>query len=134
MELPASQHWKDARAKFEQAWRAKHPSTPPPALYPEHPEDPLWVEADQMMDAELVRVPFSAATATEVQTAIQSPTWTALAGYIGCPNGHTFSMSAAYCPQCGAGPVPGDVAWRAQQAAIILGARAGLAMIRSNPA
>lgn len=132
MELPGSQHWKDARARFEQSWRAKYPATPPPELYPERPQDPIWVAADQMMDAELAREPMNPTTVTEVQTAIQSPSWTALPGYIGCPNGHTFSMSATYCPQCGAGPVSGDVAWQAQQAAMLLGARAGMAALRAG--
>jgi hypothetical protein len=131
MQLPGSQHWKDARARFERAWATAHPSTAPPSLYPEHPEDPLWVEADAMMDAELQRVPMSTAVATEVTSAIQSSTWTFLPGHIGCPRGHTFSMSHAYCPSCGAGPVPQNVAWEAEQAAIRLGARTGFFMARA---
>ena len=115
---------------FEQAWRAKHPSTQPPALYPEHPEDPLWREADQMMDVALAQAYQSLASNSAYRAAVTAATWTAAPGYIGCPKNHTFAMSAAYCPQCGAGPVPQHVRLQAEEAARRLGERAGLGLLR----
>ena len=124
--------WSAARERFEQAWRTRHPSTQPPALYPPHPEDPLWVEADQMMDDALGGVQQALASDPAYRSTLQEATWTALPGGIICPRGHHVPTTAAYCPTCGTGPVPAQTTWDADQAAILLGARAGLAALRAG--
>jgi formate dehydrogenase maturation protein FdhE len=130
MDIAGSPEVREARRMFEQAWRAKHPSTQPPALYPEHPEDPLWREADQMMDIALVQAYQNLASNTGYKAAVTAATWTAAPGYIGCPNNHGFAMSADYCPKCGAGPVPPGVRQQAEEGARRMGERAGLGLLR----
>jgi formate dehydrogenase maturation protein FdhE len=130
MDIAGAPELREARRLFEQAWRAKHPSTQPPALYPEHPEDPLWREADQMMDTAYAQARLSLASNSAFKAAVTAATWTASAGYIGCPKNHSFAMSATYCPQCGAGPVPPGIRQQAEEAARRLGERVGLDLLR----
>jgi hypothetical protein len=124
--------WSAARERFEAAWRAKHPSTQPPSLFPPHPEDPLWVEADRMMDEALAGVEQALASDAAYRSTLRAPAWTVLPGGIICPNGHHVPTTAAFCPTCGTGPVPPQTRWDADQAAILLGAKAGLAALRAG--
>lgn len=64
------------------------------------------------------------------QALVPPTTWTAIAGYVGCPNRHVIPMDSKYCEKCGAGPVPDLVAWAAHDAAGRLGAMAGLNDLR----
>ena len=132
MDIAGTPEVRAARRMFEQAWMAKHPNTQPPALYPEHPEDPLWREADQMMDAALAQAYHNLASNSGFKAAVTAPIWTAAPGYIGCPKNHSFAMSADYCPKCGAGPVPPGIRMQAEEAARRLGERAGLGMLRAG--
>jgi formate dehydrogenase maturation protein FdhE len=130
MDIAGAPEIREARTTFEQAWRAKHPSTQPPALYPEHPEDPLWREADQMMQSALAQAHQSLTSNSAFKAAVTAPTWTAAPGYIGCPNNHGFAMSASYCPRCGAGPVPAVIRMQAEEGARRVGERVGLGLLR----
>ena len=120
----------DAQTAFERVWAQRHPGMPPPSLYPERPYDAAWREADLIMDQALATaraalgqdVDFRAAATTAGQ-------WTVSAGWIGCPNNHAFAMKYAYCPHCGAGPVGPLVQQQAEEAAMRLGEKAGLALL-----
>ncbi len=120
----------DAHEGFRAAWQAKYPGTEPPALYPARPFDPQWQEADQMMDLALAQTYTTLANDNTYKPLVTAQTWTASAGSIGCPNNHAFSMSDTYCPHCGAGPVPSGIKWDAEQAAIRLGEKAGIHLLR----
>jgi|SRR3954468_7446298 len=130
MDIAGAPEVREARRMFELEWRKKHPSTQPPALYPEHPEDPLWREADQMMDAALAEAHQGLAANSGFRAAVTAPTWTAAPGYIGCPNNHGFPMSMTYCPRCGAGPVPAVTRLQAEEGARRLGEHVGIGLLR----
>lgn len=84
-----------------------------------------------MMDLALAQAYQNLRSDSAYKAAVTAATWTAAPGcYIGCPKNHTFAMSATYCPQCGAGPVPQHVRLQAEEAARRLGERAGLALLR----
>jgi hypothetical protein len=119
-----------AHREFRQRWQEKHPGTEPPALSPERPGDPAWREAEALWDAALDDLRQSLAQSSDFGAAVTAPTWTAAPGYIGCPDNHSFPMSATFCPTCGKGPVPQWVRLQAEDGAIRMGERAGLGLLQ----
>lgn len=125
-----------ARELFEREWASRHPSTPPPALYPENPEDPIWREADELMDACWAQVPYGAADdSAELETGLGAlqpeERWFAGPGYIVCPDGHSSAPSKRACGDCGR-PIPGHLEWEANNNAAILGAKVGMQWLRDS--
>lgn len=83
-----------------------------------------------MWDAALAELRQTLAASPDFAAAVTAPTWTAAPGYIGCPNNHVFTMSAAFCPTCGQGPVPQWIRLQAEDGARRMGQRAGLGLLQ----
>lgn len=132
MKLMETAQGRAARACYENEWSRRH-SIPPPSLYPERREDPLWQEGEEISTLcwQRAEADAQAREAAVLAAEVTKPTWTVVPGWIVCPNNHAISPDTLYCPHDGLGPVPPAIRWEALQQAGDLAARATAAWLRS---
>lgn len=131
MKIVETAQGRAARECFESEWRRRYGITPPPALWPEQPENLLWRDASDIMDGCWANAEANAREAELVRLAATAPRWYAGPGGIVCPNNHYVPLGAVYCPTGGEGPVPANIQWEAEQQAILLGARVSANLLRT---
>lgn len=119
-------------ASFGDEWGSRHTEAPPPAL-PARRDDPMWSEANDLMTSSLQRATMAHPdAASALHGEMTAATWTALPGWILCPNNHSFDATSNFCPQCGQGPVPPWVQGEAQRKQDDLNNRAAMVWLRQE--
>lgn len=83
-----------------------------------------------MMDAAWAKAIQNIGHNADYQRYLTQPHWAASSGWISCANDHVVVLADDYCPSAALVRFTAAIKWEAEQAAAILGAKAGLAYLR----